>query len=1645
MPGVVAEAELALPQDPEVTPAPEPPIDDTPARPYTVFHEQVSLDIDLREKSISGHVDIFISCKEQVPEVFIDARQCDIDVSNIKVSGCPTKATYDDPYAFVDTPESYRWSASQWAVRKQRMRPLLYRRRKEELTAVEHEEHFKCHPVDESLKVEIPPIKDLQASIARQRELGTYGQRQQVRDQWNKAVEDNNGSLLHKITIPFVLKNIRDGLHFVGIDEADSRYPHVYTQHSIEPGTACSIFPCIDDPGCRSSWSVSLTFPRTLGDAFHQSPVTQPQQVTNGVTAVESRKRKHGDDEPRRPNLALTEEDKLLELTVVCSGKLEDEAIDRDDETKKTMTFTCGNKAARHIGFALGPFEHVDLWSEFRTEEDDEKLGSLATKVHGYCLPGRAEEVKNTCATIVTAMDHFAMTYGRYPFDNYKVCFVDDMVADTVSLCGFSLCTNRILFPREVIDNEYDVFRTLVHSLATQWCGINIIPNAKSDIWLVTGIAWFMTDIFMKNLSGNNEYRFRMKALTDRLVEVDMNRPSLHSLGEHLHLGDFEIDFMNLKSALVLFILDRRLSKSSGSAGIARIIAKMVSKANTSGTASDEILTSDMFRRACEKHGQTRLESFWNQWVVGSGCPRFDVYQRFNKKRLCVEMTIRQGQDMAAAKSRPLDKDAFWKDVMEENHAVYAGELQHCFTGPMTIRIHEADGTPYEHIVEIREDSAKTVKFEIPYNTKYKRLKRNRRQRERQIAGTAAKPNEDAQEESLLYCLGDVLQTQEDIEQWGFIDWEEDIEARMDQESYEWIRMDADFEWICSMKTNMPAYMYVSQLQQDRDVVAQQESILYLANESIKSPHPLISTILTRTLVDTRYFHGLRTMAAEILPRHAVDEGLHRIGLKHLLKTFQQLFCYGGDYEPRPNDFSDKSQYIIQCAIPEAIAQVRDKDGTCPKEARRFILQQLQCNDNAENCYSDQSYICRLIAALATCQVPNEKNAKKKPISFSFGDADDDDEPAVDPEPQQFRDLALEEIERYRRMDEYSPSFKNCFTVAALDAQCRLMKAKVIPYDPVVFIRYLQDKTVDVVRIKAFEAMVELGSMSQPVFLKFFMSVVTTDSSPFVRDRLFKIFCRGLASIAIGENLDAEKDAPIPNESGLIVEQESSVIEAKQKEKARRENLTNALAALKDVTKDDENWQTTVWNAFDSPSLTVAERRNLLELCSILFEDDERLVVTYKYPNFWTVSREPKERGRVSKYKSREPWPAANRLQIMMHFKRQTRTKSRKTYSAQPVVPARPEPKRTITLNLNRAPSMSVAKVASPTVAPPPPPPLATKPTVTVTVPKPATPRSASPPVPAKEVRRDSIAVQTPRPSIEATTPSSERKALPGASTKPSTAPKPQAPKIQPPKPQAPKIQAPKIQTPKIQTPKIQVSKPQPPKVQATVQAASKAPAIPAAPAKSPGPPKTTGAVRSGSLAPQAPKSLKRQSTEPSEGQRPSKIVKLNTKNIPASAFQKRARIVTLPFTQWTKLQSKDQASATPEAGSIRATPKGPRPPKERSNSIIIGSPMLSQSPQQSTPTTAGNTSFSSPPLPTTQTSSTPPSQSQGSTIDGIAKPVRKPLPSGDRKPLPSGGRTSLPSAIPHSTPSHPPPSSASASAAPPKTKFKIKVKPATQ
>lgn len=1227
-------------------------VDGLPLRyePFNVISQSVHLDLRFREKQIIGTTTLQIfRLRDDLEYITLDARQCEIDKDSVTVNNQKVRVEYRDPYELMDTPSGYSWTARQHHLRSSRIKPLQPTQRAE--LSLSGREQKGCQPAVGSLRIWLKP--DNYKIRLKPQTPGVSGA---------PSNPFNPGTF--EVTIPYKITNVRDGLHFAGVDDGDDRYPHAYTRHSAEPGYASSLFPCVDDRTRLVSWKISLQFPKTVADALGQALASHPVS--------------HPGAQGPREALSLTEGDKLLELTAVCSGNL---VGTRDGEREtKVMDFEVGNCGAQHIGFAVGPFEDVDLHSAYRSEEDEQKLGIQAVKVHGYCLPGRRDEVCNTCQPLAFATDFFTLTFSKYPYDQqgYKLCFVDDMVEDTVPLLGFSLISSRLLYPEDVIDTEIEVTRKLVHTIASQYFGIYIQPDKLTDTWIVVGLAYYMTDLFLRRLAGNNYYRYQMRVWAERLAEADYGRPSLHDLGRILYLGDFEMDFMALKAPLVVFILDRRLMKSSNSSGVTRVVSQRIREAKAAPDAiAATSISSEQFRKQCEKRGRLRLEEFWDQWVKGSGCPRFSVTQRFNKKRLEVEVTVIQNQVKWSQEQQKLSKRDFWRDIIEESHNIEASEVPLTFTGPMTFRVHEADGTPYEHCLEIKLDASATKgsRLSMPYNTKYKRIKRTRQNKKAKEQGRGARDPDrmdedgDGDEDDKghgLSTFGDVLVNDEDMASWRLVDWDENMQAEMDQESYEWIRVDCDFEWIYNLETNFKVYMTVAQLQQDRDIAGQVESMLALTNNI---PSNIQTTMLLRTLYDSRYFYGIRTMAANALTRHAEPANNFR-GMHHLIRVFKKFFCYPDTTTPRPNNFSNKKEYYVQMEIPMALAKIRGGQAFCPEPARQLILDQLVFNNNEENPYSDQFYVAKLLEALATSLV----RASTADVANKKG---------LDSETQAFVAKALDQIDRYEKMDEWMFTHNNIWTVAALDCKMKLMKSTVIPLDPTAFMRYCLDENSESVQIKAFEALIELGFLLRPQVMKLLVAVISTHRSPHVRDQLFKVFTRGLAAVAFGE-LEPMKerepaakaiDAPRnpedndllmddEDDGGLVIEKSDDVIKRRQDKIARQKDITVAIKALKEALQDDADLERELWKALDSPVIGVAEKRNLLELCATLFPEEDEMLITLKYPARWSVTRAPNSRpGRVCHFPLTYTGTLANTSQsLILNFTKSYQTSSKRKH-----------------------------------------------------------------------------------------------------------------------------------------------------------------------------------------------------------------------------------------------------------------------------------------------------------------------------------------------------------------------------------------------
>ena len=275
-------------------------------------------------------------------------------------------------------------------------------------------------------------------------------------------------------------------------------------------------------------------------------------------------------------------------------------------------------------------------------------------------------------------MDYFVITYGSYPLSSYKLCFVDNAIEDRLDAASLSICSTRLLFPEDIIEPMDHVTRELVFGLASQWLGVNITPKESTDLWALIGMAYFITDMFLRKLQGINEYRFRQKKAADRVCAMDVSRLSLHESGAYTSVDRSYLELIRVKAPLVLFILDRRLTKASGSTGLSRTIYRIFLNANV-GELPNCALSTAYFIRTCERLGHTKLEVFFNQWVFGAGCPRFRVTQRFNKKRLVVEMQIAQAQHELSAE-QDIESPSFMREVKEQTRGIFAAPVQPVFT-----------------------------------------------------------------------------------------------------------------------------------------------------------------------------------------------------------------------------------------------------------------------------------------------------------------------------------------------------------------------------------------------------------------------------------------------------------------------------------------------------------------------------------------------------------------------------------------------------------------------------------------------------------------------------------------------------------------------------------------------------------------------------------------------------------------------------------------------------------------------------------------------------------------------------------------------------------------------------------------------------
>ncbi|KAI7969678.1 hypothetical protein EIK77_005798 [Talaromyces pinophilus] len=186
----------------------------------------------------------------------------------------------------------------------------------------------------------------------------------------------------------------------------------------------------------------------------------------------------------------------------------------------------------------------------------------------------------------------------------------------------------------------------------------------------------------------------------------------------------------------------------------------------------------------------------------------------------------------------------------------------------------------------------------------------------------------------------------------------------------------------------------------------------------------------------------------------------------------------------------------------------------------------------------------------------------------------------------------ISEIDRYRRMDEWSSSFQNIYSRTALHCQLQLTKAKIMDLDLIHFLQYTRFGTFDMLRVEAFDCLVELDIFKTPELLKWFIFNMSSDSSAWIRHQLHRLFGRALASVAFGS--DEPVNAPTQSE-GLIIEQESTT-DVRRADLARKQTMSGALEALKQELAQNPTLKEALWAASNSSCIGTLEISNFADL-----------------------------------------------------------------------------------------------------------------------------------------------------------------------------------------------------------------------------------------------------------------------------------------------------------------------------------------------------------------------------------------------------------------------------------------------------------------
>ncbi|XP_074343481.1 transcription initiation factor TFIID subunit 2 [Apium graveolens] len=696
-------------------------------------------------------------------------------------------------------------------------------------------------------------------------------------------------------------------------------------------------------------------------------------------------------------------------LVAVSTGNLLYSVVSEDDITRKTYVYRVDVPvSARFLSLVVAPFE---IFAD--------NIADCCVLSH-MCLPDDLSRLRNSVGYFYSMFSYYEDYLGTsFPFGSYTQVFIaPEMAVSSLSVgASMSVFSSKVLYEENVIDQTMETRIKLAYALARQWFGVYITAASPDDEWLLDGLAWFLTDLFVKQFLGNNEARYRRYKANCAVCKSDDSAATALCSSSLFRdsFGTKCIGFIgklrSWKSVAVLQMLEKQMGPES----FRKILQRIVIRAK-GATQSLRSLSSKDFRQFANKIGNLErpfLKEFFRRWIESYGCPMLKMGFSYSKRKNVIELAVMRGITAVPDRST---SPTYSKSESEN--------LEGGWPGMMSIRVHELDGM-YDHpILPMAGETGQLLEIQCHSKLAAKRYQRPKKgaKPDGSDDNNEAPPGVDMHSNN-IYCSN--------------------------ESPLLWIRADPEMEYVAEIHFNQPVQMWINQLEKDKDVVAQAQAIATL--KMLPQLSFAVVNALNSILTDSKAFWRIRVEVAFALANTASEE-TDWAGLQHLLKFYKSRRWDANIGLPKANDFHDFPEYFVLKAIPHAIAMVRSSDNKSPREAVEFILQVLKYNDNNGNPFSDVFWLASLVQSIGELEFGQQNII--------------------------FLSSLLKHVDRLLQFDRLMPSSNGVLTISCIRTltQIALKLNGFIPFDRVfelIKLFRLPDNKWEV-RIEATRALLDL-------------------------------------------------------------------------------------------------------------------------------------------------------------------------------------------------------------------------------------------------------------------------------------------------------------------------------------------------------------------------------------------------------------------------------------------------------------------------------------------------------------------------------------------------------------------------------------------